>query len=77
MEGVTLNSKEEQVSSLKDKEAGRLGGSVVKRLPSAHVVVPRDQTPHPAPCSAGSLLLPLPLPLLVFPLSLCLFLSNK
>jgi len=53
---------------------GRLGGSVIERLPSAQVMIPRswDQAPHWAPCSAGSLLLPLPLPLLVCPLSLCL-----
>ncbi|XP_034860470.1 60S ribosomal protein L10a-like [Mirounga leonina] len=58
---------------------GRLGGSVVKRLPSAQVMIRGswDRAPHPAPCSAGNLLLPLPLPLLVFPLSLCLSQINK
>jgi len=50
---------------------GYLGGSVVKHLPSAQVMIPGswDGAPRRAPCSAGSLLLPLPLPLLVFPLS--------
>ena len=58
---------------------GRLGGSVVKCLPSAQVMIPAfwDRAPLWAPCSAGSLLLPLSLPLLVFPLSLPLSLSNK
>ena len=57
---------------------GRLGGSVVKRLPSAQGLIPRswNQAPHRAPCSAGSLLLPLPLPLLVFPLSLTMSLCQ-
>ena len=37
----------------------------VKHLPSAQVMLPGswDRTPHWAPCSAGSLLLPLPQPL--------------
>ncbi|XP_077916718.1 twisted gastrulation protein homolog 1 isoform X2 [Halichoerus grypus] len=54
-----------------DTIPGRLGGSVVKRLPSAQVMIPEswDRAPHQAPCSAGGLLLLLPLPLLVFPLS--------
>ena len=60
---------------------GWLGGSVVKRLPSAQGVIPEswDQAPLQAPCSARNLLLPLPLPLLVFPLLLAhsLSLSNK
>jgi len=43
---------------------GRLGGSVVKHLPWAQVMIPgsRDQALRGAPCSAGNLLLPLPLP---------------
>jgi len=50
-----------------------------KRLPSAQVMVPGswDRALHRAPRSAGNLLLPLPLPLLVFPISLCLYMSNK
>nr|XP_045726523.2 acyl-coenzyme A thioesterase 9, mitochondrial-like [Mirounga angustirostris] len=66
-------------NELKVHFMGHLGGSVVKRLPLAQVVIPGswDRAPHWAPCSMGSLLLPLPLPLLVFPLSLCLSLSNK
>jgi len=58
---------------------GCLGGSVVKRLPSAQVRIlgSWDQAPHWAPCSAGSLLLPLPFPLLVFLLSLSLCQINK
>ena len=58
---------------------GHVGGSVVKRLPSAQVMIPGswDRAPHRAPCSEGSLLLPLPLPLLVFPLSLSLSLCQK
>ena len=37
---------------------------LVKRLPSAQVMIPGswDRAPHGVPCSAGSLLLPLPLP---------------
>ena len=56
---------------------GHLGGSVVKCLPSAQVMIPVfwDGAPPRAPCSAGSLLLPLTLPLLS--LSLPLSLSNK
>ena len=55
--------------------AGRLGGTVVKHLPSAQGVIPalRDRAPHQAP--AMTLLLPLPLPLLVFPLSLAVSIS--
>ncbi|XP_064427490.1 nucleic acid dioxygenase ALKBH1 isoform X1 [Mirounga angustirostris] len=62
---------------LSKRKEGRLGGSVVKRLPSAQVMIPGswDRAPHRAPCSAGSLLLPLPLPLLVFLLSLSLTIS--
>ena len=55
--------------------SGRLGGSVVKCLPSAWVMISGswDQAPRWAPCSVGSLLFPLPLPLPVLPFSL----SNK
>ena len=44
----------------KTMELGRLGGSVVERLPSAQGVTLEspDRVPHQAP--AGSLLLPLP-----------------
>ena len=51
----------------------------IKRLPLAQVMIPRswDRTPHQAPCSVGSLLLPLHLSLLVFPLSLFLCQINK
>ena len=45
-------------------EQGRLGGSVVERLPSAQVVILRswDRVPHWAPCR--ELLLPLPVSLM-------------
>ena len=58
---------------------GRLGGAVIKRLPSAQGVIPAfwDRAPHRDPLLAESLLLPLPLPLLVFPLSLAISLSVK
>ena len=44
---------------------------LVKRLPSAQVMIleTRDRVPHRAPCSAGSLLLPLTLPPLMVSLS--------
>ena len=58
---------------LKMKQVGgRLGGSVVERLPSAQGMLTGswDQVPHRAPCSVESLLLPLTLSL--YSLSLCL-----
>jgi len=52
--------------SFPNKKAGwgHLGGSVVKRLPSAQVMISGswDRAPHQAPCPAESPLLPLPLP---------------
>ena len=58
---------------------GHLGGSVIKRLPLAQVMISRswDRAPHQAPSSSGNLLLPLPLPLPLLVLSLCLSLSNE
>ncbi|XP_064438058.1 protein FAM98C isoform X2 [Mirounga angustirostris] len=56
-----------------------LGGSIVKCLPSAQVMIPGswDRAPHRAPCSAGSLLLsPSPTPTACVP-SLAVPLSNK
>jgi len=55
--GVQQEPLEENLQSL-----GRLGGSVVGRLPSAQVMIPEswDRAPRRAPCSVGSLLLPLP-----------------
>ena len=54
---------------------------LVKRLPSAQVMIPAswDRVPHRAPCSAGSLLLPLPLPAILSACarSLPLSLSDK
>jgi len=63
----------------RNEREGRLGGSVVERLPSAQVMVPGswDRAPHRAPCSAGSLLLPLPLLLPLLMLSLSLSQINK
>jgi len=59
--------------SRKNKITGAWVAQLVKRLPSAQVMVPGswDGAPHWAPCLAGGLLLPLPLPLLVFLLSFC------
>ena len=53
---------------------GHLGGSVLKHLPFAQIMILGfwDQATHLAPCPAGSLLCLLPLPLLVFTLSLFL-----
>ena len=47
-----------------DRMWGAWVAQLVKRLPSAQVMVPGswDRAPHRAPCSAGSLLLPPPLP---------------
>jgi len=52
---------------------------LVKRLPSAQVMILEslDRVPHRAPCSAGSLPLPLTLPPLMCSLCLILSLSNK
>jgi len=51
---------------------------LVKRLPSAQVMILEslDRVPHRAPCSARSLLLPLTLPPLMYSLSLSLSLSQ-
>jgi len=51
---------------------------LVKRLPSARVMIleSRDRVPYRAPCSAGGLLLPLPSSLSCS-LSLILSLANK
>jgi len=47
---------------------------LVKRLPSAQVMIPGswDRAPHWAPCSAESLLLPFPLPAALPTCALCL-----
>ena len=58
---------------------GHQGGSVVKHLPSAQVMIPEPwhQDPHQALCSAGSLLLPLPLPAALPTSALAVSLSNR
>ena len=67
----------------KPKILGRLGGTVVKRMPSAQGVIPAPRDPGvmglspTSGSSAMSLLLPLPLPMLVFPLSLAVSISVK
>ncbi len=57
---------------------GHMGGSVVKRLLSAQVMIPGSWGSSPSSGSLleGSQLLPLPLRLLVFPLSLSLSLCQ-
>jgi len=52
---------------------------LVKRLPLAQVMILEslDRVPHPAPCSAGCLLLPLTLPPLMLSLSFSLSQINK
>ena len=52
---------------------------LVKRLPSAQVMILEswDPVPHWAPCLAGSLLLPLTLPLLMISLSFSVSQINK
>ena len=54
---------------------GRLGGTAVKRLPSAQGVIGVVGSSPTSGSSAVSLLLLLPLPLLVFPLSLAVSIS--
>ena len=68
---LCVHCEEGQHHLVKNAGQGCLGGSVVKRLPSARVLISGswNQALHRAPCLAGSLLLPLSLPLLVFPLS--------
>ena len=60
-------------------EGGHLGGSVLKHLPSAQVMIlgSWDRAPVWALCSAGSLLVPLLIPLPQTPLSLFVSLSLK
>ena len=60
---ATLENSMEVLQKV-NKRTGHLGGSVVKCLPSAQVMIPAfwDQAPHWAPRPAGSLLLPLSLP---------------
>ena len=57
------------LSSTKHFEKGRLGGSVVERLPSAQDMIPGSEIESYTEIPAWNLLLPLPMSL---PLSLCL-----
>ena len=58
---------------------GHLGGSAIKPLPSAQVMISAswDQALHPSPCSVERLLLPLPLPATLPTCPLSISLSNK
>ena len=60
-----------------EKNLGRLGGAVVKRLPSAQGVIPAlwDRAPHRAPPLGACFFLSLSPA--VFPLSLAVSLSHK
>lgn len=64
---VLSDRKPNAYFALKVQGQGHLGGSAVKQLPLAQVIMPGswDRAPRLAPCFAGNLLflLPLPLPL--------------
>jgi len=63
--------------NMKSTLLGAWVAQLVKRLPSAQVMIPesQDRVPHRAPCSAGSLPPPLTLPPLTCSLSLILSLK--